>query len=60
MTLLQKGLNHKGHEVYKGFLKGSINNFEFWRTIVSKNFVLLCTLCGKKGFCSGLIDDIAR
>jgi|GEM_PF-3541391 len=55
LTLLQKGLNHKGHEVHKGFLEGSIENLEFQRTIVWKNFVLLCALCGKTGFCSGLI-----
>jgi len=41
-------LNHKGHEVHKEFLKGSIENLEFQRTIVSKNFVLLFALCGKK------------
>jgi len=54
-ALLQKGLNHKGHEVHKGFLEGSIENLEFQRTIVWKNFVFLCALCGKTGFCSGLI-----
>jgi hypothetical protein len=31
-------LNHKGHEVHKGFLKGSIENLKFRRTIVGKNF----------------------
>jgi len=44
MTLLQKGLNHKGHEVHKGFLKGSIENFEFQRTILKKPRAPLCPL----------------
>jgi len=33
MPLLSKGLNYKGHEGHKGFLKGSIENLEFQHTI---------------------------